>query len=163
MTLQNQNSIITLHCANQRQKWRSLTEKEVCFAHHRKSSPIPHSDLTDKQAAIRLWRAHPSTLSLQILQNLRARERKELPATIWRHVFPSINKTEACCRADAAEAWEGFQIAGETVQKMERVLDVRARNACWVVVDIYGHAIETYILEIFQRCEFFQSPGLRLC
>lgn len=37
----------------------------------------------------------------------------------------------------ALEAWDGFQIAGETAQKVERVLDVRQGRLCWVIGTIY--------------------------
>lgn len=39
--------------------------------------------------------------------------------------------------AIAAEAWDGFQIAGETVRRVERVLDVRQGELCWVAGTIY--------------------------
>jgi DNA polymerase delta subunit 2 len=37
----------------------------------------------------------------------------------------------------ASEAWDGFQIAGEMVEKVERVLDVRQGKLCWVAGTIY--------------------------
>ena len=37
----------------------------------------------------------------------------------------------------ASEAWEDFQIAGEVVEKVERVLDVRQGKLCWVAGTIY--------------------------
>ncbi|RFU34623.1 hypothetical protein B7463_g1702, partial [Scytalidium lignicola] len=38
---------------------------------------------------------------------------------------------------NAAEAWDGFQVAGETVRKVDRVLDVRQGELCWVSGTIY--------------------------
>jgi DNA polymerase delta subunit 2 len=37
----------------------------------------------------------------------------------------------------AAEAWNGFQIAGEEVRKVNRVLDVRQGQLCWVSGTVY--------------------------
>lgn len=37
----------------------------------------------------------------------------------------------------ALEAWDGFQIAGETVERVERVLDVRQGTLCWIAGTIY--------------------------
>lgn len=39
--------------------------------------------------------------------------------------------------AIAADAWDGFTIAGETAEKVERVLDVRQGKLCWVAGTIY--------------------------
>lgn len=37
----------------------------------------------------------------------------------------------------ASAAWDGFQISGEEVRKVERVLDVRQGKLCWVAGTIY--------------------------
>jgi len=37
----------------------------------------------------------------------------------------------------AAEAWDEFQIGGEEVRKVERVLDVRQGELCWVTGTVY--------------------------
>jgi DNA polymerase delta subunit 2 len=37
----------------------------------------------------------------------------------------------------AAEDWDGFQIAGEEVRRVERVLDVRQGELCWVAGTVY--------------------------
>lgn len=37
----------------------------------------------------------------------------------------------------AAEAWDGFHIAGEEVRRVERALDVRQGELCWVTGTIY--------------------------
>lgn len=39
--------------------------------------------------------------------------------------------------AIASAAWDGYQFAGETVRKVERVLDVRQGELCWVAGTIY--------------------------
>jgi DNA polymerase delta subunit 2 len=37
----------------------------------------------------------------------------------------------------AAEDWAGFQIAGEEVRRVDRVLDVRQGELCWVAGTVY--------------------------
>lgn len=37
----------------------------------------------------------------------------------------------------AAEAWDGFQIGGDEVRKVERVLDVRQGELVWVAGTVY--------------------------
>ena len=51
--------------------------------------------------------------------------------------FLRLAKLKPAVEEIAAEAWDGFQIAGETVQKVERVLDVRQGKLCWVAGTIY--------------------------
>lgn len=51
--------------------------------------------------------------------------------------FVRLTKLKPVVEAIAAEDWDGFQVAGETVQKVERVLDVRQGSLCWVVGTTY--------------------------
>lgn len=51
--------------------------------------------------------------------------------------FLRLTKLKPAVETIAAEAWDGFQIAGETVEKVERVLDVRQGKLCWVAGTIY--------------------------
>jgi DNA polymerase delta subunit 2 len=51
--------------------------------------------------------------------------------------FLRLTKLKPAVEEIAAEAWDGFQIAGETVEKVERVLDVRQGKLCWVAGTIY--------------------------
>ena len=51
--------------------------------------------------------------------------------------FLRLTKLKPAVEEIAAQAWDGFQIAGETVEKVERVLDVRQGKLCWVAGTIY--------------------------
>ena len=51
--------------------------------------------------------------------------------------FLRLTKLKPVVEQIAAEAWDGFQIAGEEVQRVERVLDVRQGKLCWVAGTIY--------------------------
>jgi len=51
--------------------------------------------------------------------------------------FLRLTKLKPAVERIAEEAWDGFQIAGETVRKVERVLDVRQGELCWVAGTIY--------------------------
>jgi len=51
--------------------------------------------------------------------------------------FLRLTKLKPAVEAIAAEAWDGFSIAGEMVERVERVLDVRQGKLCWVAGTIY--------------------------
>lgn len=51
--------------------------------------------------------------------------------------FLRLTKLKPFVESIASEAWEGFQIGGETVSQVERVLDVRQGKLCWVAGTIY--------------------------
>lgn len=51
--------------------------------------------------------------------------------------FLRLTKLKPAVEKIALEAWDGFQVAGETVQQVERVLDVRQGRLCWVIGTIY--------------------------
>jgi DNA polymerase delta subunit 2 len=51
--------------------------------------------------------------------------------------FLRLTTLKKSVEAIASAAWDGFQIAGETVHKVERVLDVRQGELCWVAGTIY--------------------------
>lgn len=51
--------------------------------------------------------------------------------------FLRLTKLKPAVEKIALEAWDGFQIEGEMVQKVERVLDVRQGRLCWVIGTIY--------------------------
>jgi DNA polymerase delta subunit 2 len=42
----------------------------------------------------------------------------------------------------AAQAWDRFQIAGEEVKRVNRVLDVRQGELCWVSGTVYMELIK---------------------
>jgi DNA polymerase delta subunit 2 len=51
--------------------------------------------------------------------------------------FLRLAKLKPIVEQNAREAWDGFQIAGEMVEQVERVLDVRQGKLCWVSGTIY--------------------------
>ncbi|ERF74137.1 hypothetical protein EPUS_09233 [Endocarpon pusillum Z07020] len=51
--------------------------------------------------------------------------------------FLRLAKLKPAVEAAAADAWEDFEIAGEHAQRVERVLDVRQGQLCWVAGTIY--------------------------
>jgi DNA polymerase delta subunit 2 len=51
--------------------------------------------------------------------------------------FLRLTKLKPATEKNASEAWDDFQIGGEQVRKVERVLDVRQGELCWVTGTIY--------------------------
>lgn len=51
--------------------------------------------------------------------------------------FLRLAKLKPAVEAIAAEAWDNFQIGRETAKKVDRVLDVRQGELCWMVGTIY--------------------------
>lgn len=51
--------------------------------------------------------------------------------------FLRLTKLKPAVEKIALEAWDDFQIAGEVVQRVDRVLDVRQGTLCWVIGTIY--------------------------
>ncbi|RAK80648.1 DNA-directed DNA polymerase delta subunit POL31 [Aspergillus fijiensis CBS 313.89] len=51
--------------------------------------------------------------------------------------FLRLAKLKPAVEEIAVEAWEGFSIAGENARRVERVLDVRQGELCWVAGTIY--------------------------
>src|ERR1700710_1873679 len=51
--------------------------------------------------------------------------------------FLRLTKLKQAVESIASEAWDGFQIAGEMVERVDRVLDVRQGKLCWVAGTIY--------------------------
>jgi DNA polymerase delta subunit 2 len=51
--------------------------------------------------------------------------------------FLRLAKLKPAVEQIASEAWEGFQIAGETAERADRVLDVRQGKLCWIAGTIY--------------------------
>ncbi|RAL05892.1 DNA-directed DNA polymerase delta subunit POL31 [Aspergillus ibericus CBS 121593] len=51
--------------------------------------------------------------------------------------FLRLAKLKPAVEEIAVDAWEGFSIAGENARRVERVLDVRQGELCWVAGTIY--------------------------
>ncbi|OJJ83879.1 DNA-directed DNA polymerase delta subunit POL31 [Aspergillus glaucus CBS 516.65] len=62
----------------------------------------------------------------------------------------------------AAETWDGFSIAGEHARRVERVLDVRQGELCWVAGTIYmDMPLKPNILEDLTKENFTLAPAPR--
>lgn len=48
-----------------------------------------------------------------------------------------LSKIKPAVEAIAGAAWEDTELGGETAQKVERVLDVRQGQLCWVAGTVY--------------------------
>lgn len=51
--------------------------------------------------------------------------------------FLRLTKLKPAVEKIAAESWEGFEVGGEEVRNVERVLDVRQGQLCWVTGTCY--------------------------
>ncbi|SPN97254.1 related to dna polymerase delta small subunit [Cephalotrichum gorgonifer] len=60
----------------------------------------------------------------------------------------------------ASEAWDGLVVNGERVQKVERVLDVRQGELCWVTGTVYmDMALKPNILEDVSNDRWLAAPA----
>ncbi|KAF4625259.1 hypothetical protein G7Y89_g12910 [Cudoniella acicularis] len=76
--------------------------------------------------------------------------------------FLRLTKLKPAVEKIAEDAWDGFQIAGETVQKMERVLDVRQGKLCWVTGTIYMEMpLKPNILDDISKDHWISAPPAR--
>lgn len=51
--------------------------------------------------------------------------------------FLRLSKLRKAVKQKAHEAWDDFELGGEKAQYVERVLDVRQGELCWVVGTVY--------------------------
>ncbi|KAF2090620.1 DNA polymerase delta subunit 2 [Saccharata proteae CBS 121410] len=62
----------------------------------------------------------------------------------------------------AAEAWEGFEIGGEKARRVDRVLDVRQGELCWVVGTVYMEMpLKPNILDDISKDHWISAPPPR--
>ncbi|KAI9750570.1 MAG: hypothetical protein M4579_006420 [Chaenotheca gracillima] len=62
----------------------------------------------------------------------------------------------------AAEAWDGFQIHGEVVRRVDRVLDVRQGEFCWVTGTVYmDMPLKPNILDDISKEHWISAPPPR--
>ncbi|KAJ9310920.1 hypothetical protein DTO271D3_8835 [Paecilomyces variotii] len=62
----------------------------------------------------------------------------------------------------ATEAWEGFTIAGENARRVERVLDVRQGELCWVAGTVYMDLpLKPNILDDIAKDNYTSAPPPR--
>lgn len=76
--------------------------------------------------------------------------------------FLRLAKLKPYVEALATEAWEDLEIAGEHAQKVERVLDVRQGQLCWVAGTIYMDLpLKPDILEDISKEHWIAGPPPR--
>jgi DNA polymerase delta subunit 2 len=76
--------------------------------------------------------------------------------------FLRLAKLKPAVEAAATDAWEDFEIAGEHAQKVERVLDVRQGQLCWVAGTIYMDLpLKPNILEDISKEHWIAGPPPR--
>ncbi|QKX62726.1 uncharacterized protein TRUGW13939_09888 [Talaromyces rugulosus] len=77
--------------------------------------------------------------------------------------FLRLAKLKPAAEKVGREAWDGFSIAGEKARKVERVLDVRQGELCWVVGTIYMDLpMKPNILDDVAQDNFAAAPPPRL-
>ncbi|PHH53661.1 DNA polymerase delta subunit 2 [Ceratocystis fimbriata CBS 114723] len=73
--------------------------------------------------------------------------------------FLRLTKIKPQVEEMARDAWEGNVIAGEVVKKVERVLDVRQGELCWVTGTVYmDMALKPNILEDVSKDRWIGGP-----
>ncbi|KAL4810961.1 DNA polymerase alpha/epsilon subunit B-domain-containing protein [Aspergillus unguis] len=76
--------------------------------------------------------------------------------------FLRLAKLKPAVERVAVEAWEGFSIAGEHARRVERVLDVRQGELCWVAGTIYMNMpLKPNILDDLTKDNFTTAPPPR--
>ncbi|KAH8693707.1 putative DNA polymerase delta subunit 2 [Talaromyces proteolyticus] len=77
--------------------------------------------------------------------------------------FLRLAKLKPAVEKVGREAWEGFNIAEEKARKVERVLDVRQGELCWVVGTVYMDLpLKPNILDDVAHDNFAAAPPPRL-
>ncbi|KAJ5156728.1 hypothetical protein N7492_009531 [Penicillium capsulatum] len=76
--------------------------------------------------------------------------------------FLRLAKLKPAVEQVATEAWEGFSIAGEPARRVERVLDVRQGELCWVAGTVYmDMPLKPNILDDLTKENFTSAPPPR--
>ncbi|OJJ44641.1 hypothetical protein ASPZODRAFT_134724 [Penicilliopsis zonata CBS 506.65] len=76
--------------------------------------------------------------------------------------FLRLAKLKPAVEQVATEAWEGFNIAGEHARRVDRVLDVRQGDLCWVAGTVYMDLpLKPNILDDLTKEHFTSAPPPR--
>ncbi len=76
--------------------------------------------------------------------------------------FLRLTKLKPAVEAIAHDAWQDFQIGGEVVEKVERVLDVRQGKLCWVAGTVYmDMSLKPNILDDISKEHWISAPPPR--
>lgn len=77
--------------------------------------------------------------------------------------FARLAQLKPAVEQIAAEAWEDFEIGGEGARRVERVLDVRQGELCWVVGTIYMEMpLKPNILDDLSKEHWITAPPPRI-
>ncbi|KAM3465259.1 hypothetical protein NHJ6243_001815 [Beauveria neobassiana] len=73
--------------------------------------------------------------------------------------FLRLTKIKPAIEEVAAAAWDGTTVGGETAKKVDRVLDVRQGELCWVAGTVYmDMALKPNILEDVSKDRWLSAP-----
>ncbi|KAF8464603.1 DNA polymerase alpha/epsilon subunit B-domain-containing protein [Kalaharituber pfeilii] len=76
--------------------------------------------------------------------------------------FLRLAKLKGAVEEIAQDAWDGISIAGEKVKKVDRVLDVRQGEVCWVTGTVYmDMPLKPNILEDISKDHWLAAPPAR--
>ena len=76
--------------------------------------------------------------------------------------FARLAQLKPAVESIAAEAWEEFEIAGETAHKVDRVLDVRQGELCWVIGTCYMEMpLKPNVLDDIGKEHWIAAPPAR--
>jgi len=78
--------------------------------------------------------------------------------------FLRLTKVKPAVEEIASAAWEGTVIGGETAKRVERVLDVRQGELCWVAGTVYmDMPLKPNILDDVSKDVSFSLKNLFIC
>ncbi|KAF1920258.1 DNA polymeras-like protein subunit delta-2 [Ampelomyces quisqualis] len=76
--------------------------------------------------------------------------------------FLRLKQLTKAVKAKAHEAWHGFELGGEKAQFVDRVLDVRQGELCWVVGTVYMEmALKPNVLDDISKEHWIAAPPAR--
>ncbi|KAK6334060.1 hypothetical protein TWF696_002562 [Orbilia brochopaga] len=76
--------------------------------------------------------------------------------------FLRLAQLKPIVEAAGSERWDGMEIAGEGVRRVERVLDVRQGELCWVAGTVYMEMpLKPNVLEDISKDHFISAPPSR--
>jgi DNA polymerase delta subunit 2 len=77
--------------------------------------------------------------------------------------FARLAQLKPAADAIAAESFGGFEIAGETASRVDRVLDVRQGELCWVTGTVYMELpLKPNILDDIGKDHWIAAPPPRV-
>ncbi|KAK4992700.1 DNA polymerase delta small subunit Cdc1 [Elasticomyces elasticus] len=105
----------------------------------------------------------PSSYNPLLTFNLAKGEKKHYQQQYADMYFARLAQLKPAVEQIAGDAWEDFEVAGETVSKVERVLDVRQGQLCWVVGTIYMEMpLKPNILDDITKDHWIVAPPPRV-